>query len=146
VKNNLPETEHFLLLYDYLLRIVQMKESKEYRFVLLILKGQYHEIFDFRFFSWISFLQALEYSRAVFPKFLFFYFFGGMLPLFFFLFTLTEHTYNILYIILVERHSCGDIHSSKCTVSLTLVANGKIFTSEKFYLFCLDTYGCRVNL
>jgi hypothetical protein len=28
-----------------------------------------------------------------------------MLPLFLFLFTLTEHTYNILYIILVERHS-----------------------------------------
>jgi hypothetical protein len=27
--------------------------------------------------------------------------FGGMLPLFLFVFTLTEHTYNILYIILV---------------------------------------------
>jgi hypothetical protein len=30
---------------------------------------------------------------------------GGMLSLFLFIFTFTEHTYNILYIILVECHS-----------------------------------------
>jgi hypothetical protein len=31
--------------------------------------------------------------------------FGGMLPFFLFIFAFTEHTYNILYIILVEYHS-----------------------------------------
>ncbi len=32
--------------------------------------------------------------------------FGGTLPLFLFIFTLIEQTYNILYILLVEHHSC----------------------------------------
>jgi hypothetical protein len=31
------------------------------------LKGQYHEIFDFRFFSWIIFPQSSDYPGSAFP-------------------------------------------------------------------------------
>jgi hypothetical protein len=34
-----------------------------------LLKGQYHEIFDFCFFSWISFPQAPEYTIRVVSNF-----------------------------------------------------------------------------
>ncbi len=34
-----------------------------------VLKGQCHEIFDFRFFSWISFYQAPEYTIRVVSNF-----------------------------------------------------------------------------
>jgi hypothetical protein len=33
------------------------------------LKGQFHEIFDFRLFSWINFLQALSISLGLFRIF-----------------------------------------------------------------------------
>jgi hypothetical protein len=31
----------------------------------ILLKGQHHEIFDFRFFKWISVPQALDYTNGV---------------------------------------------------------------------------------
>ena len=39
-------------------------------FVLAVLKGQCHEIFDFWFFSWISFPQASEYTITAISNFL----------------------------------------------------------------------------
>jgi hypothetical protein len=45
-------------------------------------------------------------SVIFFFFFFFFQRFGGTLPLFFFIFTVIEQTYNILYILLVEHHSC----------------------------------------
>ncbi len=40
-----------------------------FRTLFIILKGQCHEIFDFWFFSWISFPQASEYTITAISNF-----------------------------------------------------------------------------
>jgi hypothetical protein len=42
-------------------RVSKKSAEKVVAFVLPILKGQCHEIFDFRFSTWISFYQAPDY-------------------------------------------------------------------------------------
>ncbi len=38
------------------------RKSEKYTGIIFYLKGVWHEIFDFRFFSWISVPQAPKYS------------------------------------------------------------------------------------
>ena len=41
----------------------------EFEWIIVCLKGQCHEIFDFWFFSWISFPQASEYTTTAISNF-----------------------------------------------------------------------------